>query len=188
MTKITPPSEFADDKHRQQAEELLLEHGRFCVAFERVCEAMRHSIILIFLSQGLTHEGLAQVVIGDKGSAELQILLGALFSELRSTYNDSDNRAVQGLLREVMDLTEARNLVIHSAWRFGKNAAFAELYATTIRPRTKQKKGAVPEIHGVSAKYLCELTACANALELKLKKLQNCIMQSNLDIPTALAG
>lgn len=130
MTSASTKSEFADDRHQLQAEGLLLEHGRFCVAFERVCEAMRHSIVLIFLSEGLAHEGLAQVVIGDKASAELQVLLGALFSELRGRYKDDDQRAVQDLLKEIAKLTEARNLVVHSAWRFGKNAAFAELYAT----------------------------------------------------------
>ena len=182
-----PPPEFADDKHRLQAEEFLLEHGRFSVAFERVCEAMRHSILLIFLSEGLTHEGLARVVIGDKASAELQVLLGALFTELRNRYEAEDQCAVQKLLKEVMELTEARNIVIHSAWRFGKNAAFAELYATTIRPRTKQKKGAVPELHGLSAQYLRDLTVQANTLEFKLRRLQRCVLQSSLRVSAELA-
>ena len=70
-------SEFADHKHRAQAEELLLELGRFAVAFERVCEGMRHAVLCIFESEGLLHQRLAQVVIGDKASAELQVLLGA---------------------------------------------------------------------------------------------------------------
>ena len=179
-------SEFADDKHQAQAEEFLLEVGRFAVAFERVCEAMRINIQFIFQSEGLTHRGLSQVVIGDKASAELQILLGALFSELRAKNDDEDRKAVQSLLNEVISLTEKRNLVLHSAWRFGKNAAYAELYATTIRPRTKQKKGAVPELHGLSASYLRELTKEATSLQARLQRLQYCILQSGFKVSNEL--
>lgn len=80
MSQERSLSEFANDEHRAQAEEFLLEHGRFCIAFERVCEAMRYAILWIFQSEGLKHQGLAQVVIGDKSSAELQVILGALFT------------------------------------------------------------------------------------------------------------
>lgn len=179
-------SEFANNSHQIQAEEFLLEVGRFAVAFERVCEAMRNSIIYIFQSEGLQHQGLSQVIIGDKASAELQVLLGALFSELRAKHDDDDRKIVQILLVEVMSLTEQRNVVLHSAWRFGKNDAFAELYATSIRPRTKQKKGAVPELHGLSASYLRDLTKQATAVQAKLQKLQYCLAQSGFKVSVEL--
>jgi hypothetical protein len=97
-------SEFADDEHRAQAEELLLELGRFAVAFERVCEGMRHAVLCILESEGLLHQRLAQVIIGDKASSELQVLLGALFAELRSRTDKADQSAVQALLKEVKNL------------------------------------------------------------------------------------
>ena len=187
MSQNTTFSEFADDEHRTQAEEFMLELGRFAVAFERVCEAMRHTVLLIFQSEGLQHEGLAQVVIGDKGSAELQLLVGALFTELRSRTDDADQMAVQDLLKEVDLLTQARNLVVHGAWRFGKNAAYAELYATTVRPRTKKTKGAVPELHGVSAPYLRQLTERSNALQVKLQRLHDCVVQKGSKVANELA-
>mgnify|MGYP001160699638 FL=1 len=180
-------SEFANDEHRAQAEELLLALGRFAVAFERVCEGMRHAIMLAFQSEGLQHQGLAQVVIGDKTSAELQVLLGALVGELRARTDEADQKAVHALLKEVKELTEARNVVIHSAWSFGQNAAFAELYATAIRPRTKQNRGAVPEIHGMSAQYLRQLTETSNALQIRLQRLQNCIIRDDLKVATELS-
>lgn len=180
-------AEFANDEHRAQGEELLLELGRFAVAFERVCESMRHVIISAFQSEGLRQQGLARVVIGDKTSAELQVLLGALVGELRARTDDADQKAVHALLKEVKELGEARNVVIHSSWSFGKNAAFAELYATAIRPRTKQNQGAVPEIHGMSAGYLCRLTETSNALQIKLDRLRNCIIRNDLKIATELA-
>ena len=180
-------SEFSSDEHRAQAEELLLELGRFSVAFERMCEGMRHAVLVIFQSEGLQHQGLSQVVIGDKASAELQVLLGALFAELRSRTDEADMKAVQGLLKEIKELTEDRNVVIHSAWRFGKNAAFAELYATTIRPRTKQNKGAIPEIHGISAQYLRQLTGRSTALQVKLQRLQYALLEEGFKVATELA-
>jgi hypothetical protein len=180
-------SEFADDQHRAQAEEFMLELGRFAVAFERVCEAMRHTVQLIFESEGLKHQGLARVVIGDKGSAELQLLVGALFTELRSRTDQADQKAVQALLKEVDSLTEARNLVVHGAWRFGNNAAYAEFYATTVRPRTKKTKGAVPELQGVSASYLRELTERSNALQVKLQRLLTCVVQKGSKVSDELA-
>ena len=171
-------SEFSSDEHQAKAEEILLELGRFAVAFERMCEAMRYLIMSIFQSEGLKNQGLSQVVIGDKSSAELQVLLGALFVELRARTTEDDQRAVQSLLKEVKELTEARNVVIHSAWRFGNNAAFAELYATTVRPRAKQKSGAASELHGVSAPYLRQLVNQASAAQVKLQRLQTVVLQS----------
>jgi len=188
MSSKLPTSEFADDKHRAQAEALLLEIGRFAVAFERMCEAMRNVIMLIFYTEGLANPGLAQVVVGDKASAELQVLLGALFAELRARYDDEDRRVVQSLLKEVKELTEERNIVIHSAWQFGRNSAFAELYATTVRPRTKQNKGAVPELHGLSAKYIRELTGRCKAAQVKLQRLEPCLLPNGPKVSAELTS
>lgn len=79
---------------------------------------MWHVILYIFQSEGLKHQGLSQVIIGDKGSAELQVMLGALVAELYARTDDEDRLAVHNLLGEVMALTEQRNVVILSAWRF----------------------------------------------------------------------
>lgn len=187
MSRTERFSEFANDEHQAQAEELLLELGRFAVAFERVCEGMRNTILAIFQSEGLKHQGLSQVVVGDKTSGELQVLLGALFAELRARTDDEDRKAVQGVITEIKDLTEQRNRVVHSAWRFGNNAAFAELYATAIRPRAKLKQGAVPEIHGISARYLRELIGKATAAQVKLQRLNYCVSQRRFKVATELA-
>ncbi len=186
MSTVTGFSEFADDEHRAQAEELLLELGRFAVEFERVCEAMRQAIVLIFQSEGLQHQGLAQVVIGDKASAELQVLLGALFSELRARNDEADFKALHDVLKDVKQLTEERNTVVHTAWRFGKGAAIGELYASAVRPRTKQKQGAVPEYWGMSVSYLRELTRRSMVLQVKLQRVHYCILQADLKVAVEL--
>lgn len=164
-------SQYADDAHRSQAEAFMLELGRFAIEFERVCEAMRLTAISIFHSEGLKHQGLAQVVIGDTASAELQQLVGALFAELRARFSDEDRKAVKNLLKEVKELTERRNDVLHSAWHLGNAAREVELMAIAIRPTTAQNKGAVAEHHGLTTSFLCELSERSRRLQLLLARL-----------------
>lgn len=178
-TTVTAMSPYKDDAHRAQAEEFMLELGRFAIEFERVCEAMRHTVMAIFHSEGLTHQGLSQVVIGDKASAELQLLVGALFSELRAGFDDGDRKAVRGLLKEVKELTEQRNDVLHTAWHLGEGAREFELMAVAIRPTAGQTKGAVHEHHGLTASYLRELSERAMKLQVLLARLQTCILQKD---------
>jgi hypothetical protein len=176
----TPTSSFspyADDEHRVQAEEFMLELGRFTIEFERVCEAMGHTVLCIFHSESLKHQGLSQVVIGGKASAELQVLVGALFSELRARFTDEDRKAVRTLLAAVRDLTEQRNEVLHTAWQLGDAAREVELMAVAIRPTTAQTKGAIPRVHGLSPSYLRTLSQRAKELQVYLSRLQTCVLQ-----------
>lgn len=83
-------------------------------------------------------------------------------------------------------MIEERNIVIHSAWRFGNNTAFTELYATTVRPRTKQGKGAVIEVCGISAQYLQQLTERSTALQVKLHRLESAILQKGCKVEVEL--
>jgi len=178
---MNPPnatfSPYADDEHRAQAEEFMLELGRFAIEFERVCEAMGHTVLSIFHSEGLKHQGLAQVVIGGKASAELQVLVGALFSELRARFTGEDRTAVRKLLSDVKDLTERRNDVLHTAWQLGTAAREFELMAVAIRPTTAQTKGAVPKLHGLSASYLRTLSQRARELQVYISRVQTCVLQ-----------
>jgi hypothetical protein len=178
-------SEFKDDQHRQQAEEFLLALGRFTVQFERVCEVMRKAIMFALRSQGLKNSGMEQVVIGDTSSAELQVLLGAVFNHLPNQ-DDLDRAAVKALLKDVKELTEQRNVAIHSAWQFGGSSSEIELYAVAIRQRTKQNSGAVPEIHGISASYLDELGGKLKTAQLRLQRLVICISQPEFKVAIKL--
>jgi hypothetical protein len=122
----------------------------------------------------------------DKASAELQVLLGALFSELRARHDEADFKAVHDLLKDVKKLTEDRNTVIHTAWRFGNSAAIGELYASAIRPRTKQTKGAVDEVWGMFVSYLRELIRRSGELQAKLRRLHYCILQRDFKVAVEL--
>lgn len=184
---MRPPScsLFKDDKHREQAEEILLALGRFIVAFERVSEAMRYGIMFALRSQGLNNQGMEQVMIGDTASAQLQALLGALFNHLPGQ-DDEDRNSVRSLLAEVKALTEQRNIAVHAAWRFGGNASEFDLYGVAIRQRVKQNSGAHSEVHGISASHLDELTEQAKAAQVKLQRLHICMNQSSFKVSTEL--
>lgn len=127
-----------------------------------------------------------QVIIGDTSSAELQVLLGALCSHLPEL-DAADSAAVKALLKDIKELTEQRNVVVHSAWCFGSAASEIDLHAVVIRQRTKQNTGAVPEIHGLSASYLDELGMKLTAVQVKLHRLQICINQPQYKISTKLS-
>lgn len=170
-------SEFKDKRHQQQAEEILLTLGKFTVQFERVCEAMRQAIIYSLRSQGLKNCGMEQVIIGDTSSAELQVLLGALCRHVPD-WDDEDQVAIKAMLRDIKEITETRNIVIHSAWRFGNIASEADLMAVAVRQRTKQNSGAVPEIWAVTAPYLEELIQKMRMYQAQLQRLQICLVQS----------
>lgn len=179
-------SEFKDDKHRKQAEEFLLAMGRFIVAFERVCEAMRYGIMFSLRSQGLRNDGMEQVIIGDTSSAQLQVLLGALYSHLPNQ-DKEDDQAVRTLLKEIKELTEQRNVVVHTSWRLGKPPSGVTLYAAAMRPRTKQNFGAIPEFRGLSASHLKQLSARSKAAQVKLNRLTACITQPSFKVSTELS-
>ena len=49
-------SEYADDEHQKQAEEFIMELGRFVLSFERVCDAMRYIIMFMLRDQGLSNQ------------------------------------------------------------------------------------------------------------------------------------
>ncbi|MFP6860194.1 hypothetical protein [Pseudomonas sp.] len=181
-------NEYADDTHREQAEEFIMALGRFVLAFERVCDAMRYIIMFTLRSQGLKNQGMEQVLIGDKASAELQGLLGALYCEIPGQ-DDEDKKHVKALLKSIKEITEKRNILLHSSWNLGSKAAAAdeELYAATVRYRLKQNTVSGAEVHGFSASYICELSSELNRIQILLQRLQYCITQNNFKIAKEFA-
>lgn len=171
-------SEFKNEEHRQQAERLMLKFGYFNVQFERVCEAMRNAIMFALRSQGLKNHGMEQVVVGDTSSAQLQVLLGAFCQHIPS-WDDDDRGCLKKMLKEIKDLTERRNTVVHSAWRFGGDASDTELVAVAIRPRTKQNTGAAAEVWGIQETYLDELVFRLKKAQVYLQRLAICLTQNN---------
>lgn len=128
--------EYADDRHREQAEEFIMELGKFVLAFERVCDAMRYVIMFMLRSQGLRNQGMEQVIIGEKAASDLQLLLGAIYCELPEQ-DDDDRQAVRDLLKDMKEISEKRNILLHCSWNLGAESSDSELYAATVRFRAK---------------------------------------------------
>lgn len=179
------PSEYADDAHREQAEEFIMELGRFVLAFERVCDAMRHIIMFMLRSQGLKNYRMEQVIVGDKASAELQIMLGALYCELPGQ-DEIDKGCVKKLLKSIKGVAEERNVLLHCSWGLGSKTAASdeELYAATVRYRAKQNTGSGTEVLGFSASYIRELSSELKRIQVLLQRLQYCVTQTGFKVST----
>lgn len=179
--------EYADETHRAQAEEFIMELGKFVLAFERVCDVMRYIIMFMLRSQGLNNQGMEEVIIGDKTSAELQILLGSLFCELARQDKD-DKKCVKNLLKAIKEIAEKRNILLHCSWNLGTKAAVdTELYAATIRYRAKQNTGSDAEVHGFSASYVRSLSDELKRIQVLLQRLQYCVTQSRFKVSIEFA-
>jgi hypothetical protein len=182
-------SEFADTKHREQAEGFLLSLGKFVLAFERVCAAMRFLVIFVLEKQGL-NQGMAQVIIAkregkDLGARDLQNLLAAVFSELPGLDED-DRKAVAGLVTSITNLTDERNRLVHSDWHLGVETAENELTAASFRFKASPSRGASIEEHWCSSSEVEEWTRKAKECQVRLQRLQYCVNQSGFKVATEL--
>ncbi len=172
---------FTNEAHQNQAEEFIMEIGQFVLAFERVCDVIRHLIMFSLRSQGLKNYGIEKIIIADKAAAELQVLLGAIYCELPGQ-DESDKKCVKDLLKDFKKITEKRNILLHSAWNLGNYTADPELYAATIRHRTKQNTGADTEVHYFSAEDVRDLSSQLTHIQVLLHRLQCCITQKGFKV------
>ena len=175
------PKEFSDEKHQNQAEDFIMELGKFVLAFEYVCDIMRYLIMFSLRSQGLNNQGIEQVIVGDKAAGELQILLGAIYCELPEQ-DESDRKCIKNLLKDFKEITEKRNILLHSSWNFGSGPTDQKLYAETVRFRAKQNSGSGTEVHGYSASYIRDLSNQLKRVQVLLQRLQYCITQTGFKV------
>jgi len=176
---------FADEKHREQAEGFLLSLGKFVLAFEQVCTAMRHLVMFILRNQGLKNAGMEQVIIGNRRAAELRELLGALYAEL-SGQDEDDRKVVQDLLQSIETVTSKRNILVHGDWHLGREAAEGEFMTGSLRFRAKRNDGAIIEQHVASSSYVDDLTQQAETCQILLQRLQYCICQTGFKVAVEL--
>jgi len=177
---------YENKKHKDQANEFLHELGEFVLSFERVCESMRFAIILMLRSQGLNNENMAHVIVGDKSSADLQMLVGAFYMEMPNQ-DDEDKKAVKKLLKRIKDTTEKRNIILHNSWDLGHIASWGtEIMAVATRYRTKQNSGAIIEPHGINPSYLRELSIDLTEIQILMQRFITCIVQPQLKVTEEL--
>ena len=177
---------YENDRHEKQANEFLKELGEFVLSFERVCESMRYAIIFMLRSQGLSNEDMAFVIVGDKTSADLQLLVGALYMELPNQ-DDDDKKSVKSLLKRIKKISEQRNIILHNSWDLGSTASWGpELLAVTSRFRTKQNRGAIIQPTGINPSYLRELSLELSAIQVLMQRFLTCITQPKFKVAEEL--
>lgn len=177
--------EYTEGLYCEREEEFIMALGKFVLNFEQVCNQMRYIIMFILRSQGLKNQGMEQVLIGDKSSAELQILLGALYCEIPDQDED-DKICIRALLKSIKEVTEKRNILLHSSWDLGSKASAAgeELVAATVRFRAKQNQGSGAELHGYTASDIQGISSELIRVQTLLVRLQYCITQTGFKVST----
>ena len=85
-----------DEAHRIKVDKVVLALGHFVIEFESMCEGMRSTITGILKSYGLGWPDFSEVIVGEnKPPGDLQILLGALFSEMCTYHKGSGSKVGQ---------------------------------------------------------------------------------------------
>jgi len=178
--------EFATEKDQNGVDEFLMALGKFVIAFERVCECMRHVVMFSLRSQGLTNQGIEQVIIGGKTSAELQVLLGAIFRQLPNQDGEDQAKTTE-LLKEIKEVTEERNVLLHSSWQFGVEGENRLLSAIAIKFKPNQNSDSTFKVHGYAASDIHNLSLKLQSIQVRLDRLQICITQTGFKVSTELA-
>jgi hypothetical protein len=172
---------YANEIHEKQAKEFISSLGTFVITFERVCDAMRQCILLIFRKEGLRNQSIAQAVIADRTAAPLREMLGSVYSCLKDQ-DAKDRKAVLKLLQRIDALGKFRNQLLHSCWEFGTAASEGEFFAATIKYKASRKKGAYSEIWGYSASFIEKMTKEATATQILLQRLAVCLNQNGFKV------
>ncbi len=172
---------FATEKDQPGVDEFLLSLGRFVISFERVCASMCNVIMFALRSQGLRNQGMEQVIVGGKASNELQNLLGAIYLQLPDQ-DELDRKAVSKLLNEIKEITEHRNVLLHSSWQFGTGSEGSVVSAIAVKFKPSQKSESTYKIHGYAAKNIDELSQRSEKCQVLLQRLLTCITQSKLKV------
>lgn len=183
-------SEFANARHKAQAERFLLSLGMFVVEFERVCAGMRSLVLLVLERQGL-NQGMAQVVIGrregrDTTVRDMRDLFAALIGEMPGLDED-DRSEVAILMKSISALSSERNQLVHSDWHIGIEAVEEEeLTAASFRFRATPSLGASLEQHWRSTADIEQSIVRAKECQCLLRRVQYCLNQSGFKIATEL--
>ena len=171
--------EFADDKHKEQAEEFIFSVGRFVIAFERVCDAMRVNVRLILRRQGLNNQGMQNVIIGDnvriangvniyEGTViKDRVFLGNNVSFTNVRYPRAWRKANQFMATVIEeDATVNANAVITAGVRVGRGATVGD---GAIVVNNVSDGGMVVS---PKAECICEREECAECSKRKERNLR----------------
>jgi hypothetical protein len=174
-------SEFATDKQEEQGLEFRQQLGSFVIAFERMCEAMQVVIVTVLKVQGLTNDSMAHVLVGDLTSSPLQKLLGGVYSHLDGQ-SEQDRCAVKDLLKEIASITERRNEVLHSVWRFPTSVFEDDIEPVGSKMHVSGKNGADLKHFQYSAADLETFVNDAERCQVKLNRLQRCVANKDASV------
>jgi hypothetical protein len=167
------------EKHQQQTQELYAAIGRFAVKFEHVCHAMSDTVLWALQSDGLQTQRLANAVLSDLTAEPLRKIFGAVLAVVGDNEVQDEKRIVVKVLKQVQDLTQIRNDVIHRTWFVGWASAEQEDFSSVTGIKFKNtNKG--PEFKDLSytVKDFDDLSTQADELTEIIRAIQGCLVLS----------
>jgi hypothetical protein len=175
--------QYDNEEHERKAKEVLAGLGEFVVAFERVCASMRSCIFCIFRREGLTNQGLAQVVVNKAAIEGLRTTLGGLYAELRDQ-DDEDKKQVKALLSRIDGLGTTRNQLLHAEWYLNSDyeGASDEFIALALKGNSSQSQGAFTLSIPVTKSKLNEHVREATEILVLLRRLTICMNQKGFKV------
>jgi len=180
--------QYDNEEHEQKAKEVLVGLGEFVIAFERVCAEMRSCIFCIFRKEGLTNQGLAQVVANNAAIEGLRTTLGGLYAELRDQ-DEEDKKQVKNLLARIDRLGTTRNQLLHAEWflNYDYKKAGDEFIALALKSNSNQSRGAFALTIPVTKTKLTECVREATEISVLLRRLAICMNQKGFRVSEMFA-
>jgi hypothetical protein len=132
------------ERHRKQTEQIYAGIGRFAVKFEHVCHAMHSCVMNLLQHNGLKNQQLANAVLEGLTAEPLRRMLAAAIAETkRDQLIGEEKQILDNIIRRIVDLTEARNDVLHRTWFVGWAALADDDFSTTAGWKFKNTKKGV---------------------------------------------
>lgn len=175
--------EYESEDHREKATAILNRLGKFVVAFEDICAAMRSCLDCAFRREGLKNQSLSQAVTNGLSIFPLRRMLGSVFNSLNDQ-DDEDQQCVNTLLQQIEKLAEQRNRFMHSEWylNYDYDNADDKFVAMTLSLKSGERTGPTFATESISAAYLDDQITEAKKILVLLHRLGICLNQSGFKV------
>lgn len=111
-------SEERAKRYTEQTDDIYRAIGRFTVKFEQLVFFMRQGITSFLSQNGLKNQKLSNIILADQTAYPIKTIFGSMIPEIVNL-NEQERRIVKAILKQVQDLIDERNNIIHSTWFVG---------------------------------------------------------------------
>lgn len=104
--------------YNEQTDDIYRAIGKFNVRFEQLVFYMGEGISSFLSKNGLNNQQLSNIILADQTAYPIKTMFGAMIFEIVDL-NDNERRIVKNILKQVQDLIDRRNDIVHCTWFVG---------------------------------------------------------------------